>query len=179
MKFETLLYLFFIILTIIAPLLKKKKTKQTAKPEIQEDDEDILKRIQREIDKFEPIQPTYQEVKEAQPRPLSSKKTVVTETGQEYETFERPLPDESPVVIENYEQNITSYDTEPIPDYSYEDTYKNKEIGEVVDVVSLVKPTETKKILDEDKDEDEDNMAFTFEPLKAVILSEILKRPDY
>ena len=160
MKTETWIYLFFIFLTIILPLIRGSKKKKAAKtatpaPAAPPAQEDIFQNLEKELKKMQESISGNISVEEA---PYASFDES-TEDFQE-EEMEKPF---------SYDDEYQDHDF--IPD---EETVLSEEETLAVKSSYSVSP----EYLGYEQGKKETS-GFRFNPVEAVIYSEILKRPEY
>jgi len=180
MKIETLLYLFFIILTVVVPLLRKKKNKAAVKPaskpkQTVDEEDDFFTTLQKQLEKLEV--PTIVQEKQTEQYQQNDYRTV-TETGQQYENYDNVITPEGEVSYENYEQNVNSYDNVTEDAYSYEDAYSQSGYSETYTIGGNQQLAETYS-QGSDSQKESEKSGFHFDPVAAVVYTEVLKRPEY
>ena len=154
MKTETWIYLFLIFITVILPLIRgnKKKKAQQASENQPEKGGGFLETLSEEFKKMQ-----------------EGKPADVVEERREYEYEVERWNDKHE---ERKEQIEFSYDDE-YTDYDFT-------IEEKVHELPVEKPKKTVKLVDAyTQKEDESKEVFVFNPVDAVIYSEIFKRPEY
>lgn len=165
MKIETLIYLFFIILTIIAPLLRKKKkapvNKPVNKPVEQPQPDDFFKTLEKKLNEW---------AKENEAAPVLSEYDEEQAVSKDAE-----VDGNNHSAYENYEENIESFDNQAIEVFSYDETYQ-KNMADSLSSLSQLKPEPASEITDS---KNETSRLFHFNAIEAIIYSEILKRPEY
>lgn len=157
MDFETWLYIFFIVISIIVPIVKNANKKKRAGEEGTEPE-----KVEEDI--FETLKEQFS----------------MGEQSQEV------IPE--PEIVEEAVDDFLKYDDEAV-EKSYEEatkkakhtsvfTYDNSYSDEEIEVEEL--QDESSDLLAEDiTKEQQEEESFKFDPVDAVIYSEILKRPDY
>lgn len=147
------------------PLFKKKKAKApVSQPKEAVFEGDIFSILEKKINEYNlnTIIPT------PEPEPL-------------YEDYELDIPDEtsSAPQYENYDNEIVKEEV-VVPAYSYDDEYsaKNSKITEI-DIQPMVSAHSHDYDIKYNWEIEEDIDEFEFDPAKAIIYSEIMKRPAY
>ncbi len=145
MDTDTLIYIFFIVVSIIASISKSRSKKKNKKPIIP----DIIQDEFPSFDRQEPYDP-FEEVEPFINEPKIQENITKANRGK---TFS--YDDEYSDVDENYDEEII------------EENERKKD--------SVVVEKQVEHILEEEPDETE----FDFDPVKAIVYTEILKRPEY
>lgn len=157
MDFETWLYIFFIVISIIVPIVKNANKKKRAGEEGTEPEkveEDIFETLKEQFSMGEQTQ-------EVIPEP-----EIVEEAVDDFLKYD----DEA--VEKSYEEATKKAKHTSV--FTYDNSYSDEEI-EVEELQD-----ESSDLLAEDiTKEQQEEESFKFDPVDAVIYSEILKRPDY
>lgn len=198
MDIETIVYIaIFILFSIFSGNKANKKKKRGGREESEHDspdtslEDEIRRMADRMMGKKEEEKPQPTEYKREEYKPLSERHKE--EEKSPYETYNRNYDNERPL------ERIPS---EPVVDYSENDIetlreynkriqaerYKTEVINyEAKSVESLAKGKELHTVMDDEEPEQKNVMEIiderfdysNFDPRKAVIFTEILKRPQY
>lgn len=161
MKFETLLYLFFIILTIIVPLFRKKKNVPAKSPAGQPPrEDDFFKSLEKKLNEWAEQAPVEE---------FPAEEEIVEETI---------VPTEKAPVYENYEAKIDAYDNQPAEIFSYDNQYNTDKVS-MIESSMLADHKSAEEAAYAKHQEEGEHVHFRFNAIEAVIYSEILKRPEY
>jgi len=174
MKTETWIYLFFIFLTIIVPLIRGNRKKKAAAPPASKKSahssappvpDDFLQTLAKELKKAQesmnvnpPIDPP-KEYAEEYPDELAD--------YHEIEEIKKPF---------SYDDQYTG-DLKP---FEYEDKFEKYEFSSGMNE-KLSEPKRADQLPSEEDaySDHEDSHEMDFNPIKAVIYSEIMKRPEF
>jgi|GEM_PF-2468059 len=178
MKIETLLYLFFIILTVVAPLLRKRKAAKAAAKPVQPkkpEDDDFFTTLQKQLEKLEvPVIVDDKSIETNNRKNID----IPKKSFQQYENYDDDYTEETTTEYENYEQSITSYDEIKPEKFSYDEQNLQSSSPAIA-----IKQVETVPLSGQQKATEysisNQKGEFHFDPLAAIIYSEVLKRPEY
>lgn len=152
MDFETWLYLFFIVISIIVPIVKKANKK---KQDIEETNEPDV--IQEDI--FEALKEQFNR----QAKPLRSEPEYIEESKDDFLNYD----DEA--VEKTYLDAINKAENETV--FTYDNAHFEQDENDAIHDIDIAS--------DDNSDEERPSRAFHFDPVDAVIYSEILKRPEF
>jgi hypothetical protein len=151
MDFETWLYLFFILISVIVPIVRNANKKNQAEntnpdsePEMSE--EDIFEALREQLQ--------------------GRQDQTIEEFDEDYEE-EQVLVEEVSIDDDAAEQAYKEA-TRQVQKSAFEKDGVDNRSEVILDTIDLDK-----------EDYERDNTEFEFDPVKAVIYSEILKRPEY
>ncbi len=157
MDFETWLYIFFIAISIIVPIVKKAYKKNNPPPENME--EEVV-----EENVFESLKEQFTRYQQAS---TTSQPQVVTQQEDDFLNYD----DEA--IEKNYQEATKVAEYKPV--FTYDDVHSMDEQN--YDAYSLESNEEEEA--GNNYNEKSETYSFKFDPVDAIIYSEILKRPEY
>jgi hypothetical protein len=192
MDIETIVYIaIFILFSIFSGNKANKKKRSQPEEEYDEPDTSLEDEIRRMAERM-----TGKRTQEKQPEPEYRAEEKKKEYTSPYKTYDRKT---------NYDRDVEPIEripTEPVKDYSVSDVESLREYNERIrnqkyepevtnlearSIDSLARGMELHSVMDDKEEENKSLMEIiderfdysNFDPRKAVIFTEILKRPEY